>query len=586
MDQTLSNAYAQAMGTNPLHSRNRSRYQFLYDSYVGGEDYRLGGYLTRYQLETPGEYELRLQTTPLDNQCRSIIATYISFLFRQSPEREFGSMENEPTIEGFLEDADREGRDLDSVMKQASIWANVFGHAWLLLSKPNIGAVTLADELAQDIRPYINMLTPLVVTDWSWTRMVNGSYQLDYFKYIEDVNGDITIIKEWTLDEITTHVVDTKNEIITETIVEINGLGCIPAVILYAHTSNIRGIGLSTISDLADSQRMIYNLTSEVEQAVRLGSHPSLVKTAETDAGSGAGSIIHMPDNMDPALKPYVLEFSGQPIDSIYVSIKNIVDSIDKMANTGSIRATETREMSGVSREVEFQLLNARLSEQADNIELAEEQLWKLYAAYQGQTWDGEICYPASFSIRDTQNELTQLLNSYTAIQDPNIKTAIQNQIAELLDLDIEEDTAPPANAAEAMVEIQQEGMIDGCPLPMTDKAANIANHMVAVEEANLGPASVTRPGTFWMARADRLGITEQQSRSQTCSNCGFYVNTQGIKDCFTANQQAGNIPLATEVNPTWENVPNPAGYCVKYDITCTPTRTCDTWAPGGPIVD
>ena len=436
MDQTLSNAYSMATSSNPIRTNNLQRYQFLYDSYVGGEDYRMGGYLTRYQLETAQDYQLRLQTTPLDNHCRSIIATYISFLFRQEPERDMGSLATEPTVAAFIEDADREGRNLDAVMKQASIWSNVFGHAWLLLSKPDIGAVTMADEISADVRPYLNVLTPLTVTDWTWSRQPNGSYQLTFFKYIEDVNGDVVTIKEWYLDKIVTHVADTKKELLISTFEEVNGLGRIPAVILYAHTSNIRGVGLSTITDLADTQRMIYNMTSEVEQAVRLGSHPSLVKTESVDAGSGAGSIIQMPENMDPALKPYVLEFSGQPIDSIYVSIKNLTDSIDKMANTGSIRATETREMSGVSREVEFQLLNARLSEQADNIELAEEQLWELYAAYQGQIWNGAINYPDSFSIRDTQNELDQLIKAKASVDNVQAKTAIEHEILELLDID------------------------------------------------------------------------------------------------------------------------------------------------------
>ena len=88
------------------------------------------------------------------------------------------------------------------------------------------------------------------------------------------------------------------------------------------------------------------------------------------------------------------------------------------------------------------------------------------------------------------------------------------------------------------------------------------------------------------MQRADRLGITLAESQSQTCANCGFYVNNSTIKSCWGSNMAAGNIPLASEVNPSWENVPNPAGYCVKWDITCTPIRTCDTWEEGGPIVD
>jgi hypothetical protein len=143
---------------------------------------------------------------------------------------------------------------------------------------------------------------------------------------------------------------------------------------------------------------------------------------------------------MDPALKPYVLEFSGQEVSSVYTAIGNIVNSIDKMANTGSIRGNEARVMSGISREVEFALLNSRLSEMADNTELAEEQMWQFYARYQGTTWDGEIEYPDSFSIHDTDNELEQKLNVYRTIDDPAVKAAIRNDIVDLLDLEVIED--------------------------------------------------------------------------------------------------------------------------------------------------
>ena len=441
MDQTLSSAYSQAAAGNSIYSRNLPRYQFLYDSYVGGEVYRQGGYLTRYQLESANEYALRLETTPLDNQCRSIIATYISFLFRTEPDRDLGSLDMEASVEDFMEDCDWDGRNLDSFMKEASIWANVFGHTWIIMSKPDVGAITRADEMSMGVRPYVNLLTPLVVTDWRWKRRVNGSYELVYFKYVEDVNGDETTVREWTKDTITTYILNTDKEMIVSTLEEINGLGKIPAVCMYAHTSSIRGQGLSTIEDIADAQRFIYNMTSEVEQAVRLGSHPSLVKTRETNAGTGAGSIIEMPEHLDPQLKPYVLQFNGQEISSMYSSIQATVNSIDKMANTGSIRSTEAREMSGISRQVEFELLNAKLSEQADNIELAEEQLWELYALYQGYTWDGEIEYPDSFAIRDIDNELQRLTQAMTTVTNPDARQLIEHEILEAVGIELEPTT-------------------------------------------------------------------------------------------------------------------------------------------------
>ena len=437
--ETISNEVSTLVSGNDIYNTYQPRWKYLLESYMGGEEYRRAGHLTRYQLETDSEYAARLRSTPLENHCQSVVSVYNSFLFRQSPEREFGSLEGLPEIEDFLKDADLDGRSLNAFMKDVSTWASVFGHCWIMVAKPNVGAITRADELDQGVRPYVSLLTPLVVLDWQWRRAANGRYELNYLKYVEDINGNVRTVKEWTPELIKTSIVDTDKETIDEQYVEDNQLGKIPAIIAYNGKSIVRGIGISDITDIADSQRFIYNATSEVEQSIRLDSHPSLVKTPETQAGIGAGSLIHMPENLDPGLKPYILEFTGAEVNSIYTSINHSIEAIDKMANTGAVRATETRIMSGVAMETEFQLLNARLSEKADNLELAEEQMWRLWAEYQGYVWDGEVEYPDSFNIRDNGGEITQLQQAKSAATDPRVIAAIDAKILDWLDLDEDE---------------------------------------------------------------------------------------------------------------------------------------------------
>ena len=429
----LQNQISQAIQGNTWYNDMKAQWQFFLDSYLGGEDYRQAGHLVKYTLETDNEYAARLRSTPLDNHCASVISVYNSFLFREEPEREFGSISPLPELEDFIKDADMDGRSLNAFMKDVTTWASVFGHCWIICVKPDMGAVTRADEQAMGIRPYVSLLTPLVVLDWKWERQPSGRFQLSYFKYIEEVNGDVHVVKEWYPDIIKTVIVNLKDNTMNEEMIEVNGLGKIPAIIAYNGRSSVRGIGVSDICDIADAQKFIYNATSEVEQTIRMDSHPSLVKTPETQAGTGSGSIIHMPENLDPGLKPYLLEHGGASVTSIYESIKNTIISIDKMANTGAVRATESRTMSGVAMETEFQLLNARLSEKADNIELAEEQLWKLFCQYMGYTWDGSVEYPGSFNMRDTQKEIDQLVKAKSAATDPRVLQVIDHEIIELL---------------------------------------------------------------------------------------------------------------------------------------------------------
>ena len=432
-NQTLLDDYTALQSTHWLYTRNRDRWQFLYESYVGGEEYRRSGHLTRYTLETGGEYAQRLQNTPLDNHCQSVVQTYTSFLFREEPEREFYTWAGRSDVEEFLKDCDMEGRDLDSFMKQVSIWSSVFGTSWIIMTKPNLGLTTQAQELEMGSRPYVNLVTPLVVSDWRWERTPGGYYELAYFKYVEEVVDKITVVKEWTKESIKTWIMDdVKKEAYMER-EEPNQLGMIPAILVYGQRGITKDVGVSDIGDIADLQRMIYNLTSENEQSIRMDGHPSLVVPPTAQLGSGAGAIIQLQEGSDPGLNPYYLEHGGNGVSSIHSSIDKLVEAIDRISFTGGVRATATRTMSGVAMETEFQLLNAKLSEKADNLELAEEQMWRLFAIYQNLQGLPEVEYPDSFSIRDNQREFAQLASAKSAATDPRVLQVIDHEIIELL---------------------------------------------------------------------------------------------------------------------------------------------------------
>jgi len=489
--QTLSTEIAQLVSGNAIYNTYQDQWTYLLESYVGGEEYRQAGHLTRYQLETQIEYAARLKTTPLENHCASVISVYNSFLFREEPNREFSNNTESFELEMFLRDADLDGRSLNAFMKDVATWSSVFGHCWIMVAKPNVGAVTRADELAAGVRPYVSLITPLTMLDWKWSRSSMGRYELSYIKYLEDSNGDIRVIKEWTPETITTTVVDVQKGLVNETIIEVNGLGKIPAVCAYNGRSITRGIGISDIADIADQQKFIYNATSEIEQTIRLDSHPSLVKTPETQAGSGAGAIIHMPENLDPGLKPYLLEFTGAEISAIQSAINHAIEAIDKMANTGSVRATESRTMSGVAMETEFQLLNARLSEKADNLELAEEQMWELWFAYQGEQWMGSVDYPGSFNIRDNGKEIEQLQRAAsTNPADPRVKAAIDMKILDWLDLDEDELAAlanPQIISPSTVPEQVEEFMTHVMTNPVTGEQRTVTRQEEHIVLANQG---------------------------------------------------------------------------------------------------
>jgi len=70
-------------------------------------------------------------------------------------------------------------------------------------------------------------------------------------------------------------------------------------------------------------------------------------------------------------------------------------------------------------------------SEKADNLQLAEEQLFKLYADYQNAKYDGEINYPDSFNIRDYASDLIFYQQAKAInVPSPTLNKEIDKEIA------------------------------------------------------------------------------------------------------------------------------------------------------------
>ena len=421
----------QAQETHKDYSETINNWEYYIRSYNGGYDYMTGQYLSRYNLELDNEFNQRLANTPCDNHCKNIIQIYSSFLFRVRPSRDFGSMQDEASLQNFLKDADLEGNNLNAVIKQAQNYASIYGQCFMILDKPNIQTNTAAEELDQNIRPYLSIVTSENVLDWNYVRQPNGKYELDYLKIREEVDRQGgTYMRVWYLDRIDTVYMPEREEPKLVDSVP-NTLGKIPAVILYNSKSHKRGIGQSDLTDIADLQKSIYNEYSEMEQLIRLTNHPSLVKTPSVNASAGAGAVIEMPDELEPNLKPYLLQPSGSSLQSIMDSIQNKVESINRIAHIGAIRTTKTGISSGVALQTEFELLNARLSEKADNLQLAEEQLFKLYAMFQDVEFDGEINYPDSFNIRDYASDLVYYQQAKSlSIGSPTFNKEVDKEIA------------------------------------------------------------------------------------------------------------------------------------------------------------
>ena len=104
------------------------------------------------------------------------------------------------------------------------------------------------------------------------------------------------------------------------------------------------------------------------------------------------------------------------------------------MAHMGAVRGTEAMTQSGVAMQTEFQMLNAKLAEKADILELAEEQIFDLFCQWQQVTNDVEVFYPDAFDLRDYDKELVFLQQMRaTGVQSETLAQEIDKKIADLI---------------------------------------------------------------------------------------------------------------------------------------------------------
>ena len=187
-----------------------------------------------------------------------------------------------------------------------------------------------------------------------------------------------------------------------------------------------------------------------------------------------------MPEELDPNLKPYLLQPNGGNLEAILKTMDETVKSIDRMAHMGSIRAIETRQMSGIAMQSEFLMLDAKLCEKAKNLELSEEQIFRLFSLWQGQAWDGEIKYPMAFHIRDKNLDMDIINKAASAQRDsatatPNVKSIIDQKTIELLARDEDE-----------MEEMQNQMADDGAHPEMESPQAMIQHMREMIEKDGL----------------------------------------------------------------------------------------------------
>jgi hypothetical protein len=414
--------------THPDYDAYIAEWNFFIRSYLGGKMYREGDYLLQHPFESTENYNRRKEIAYFYNYCAPIIDIYVSHLYKTPPKRDYGDLKDEPLFESFLKDSDLEGSTFSSFMRNAQRLASVYGRVSVVIDKPLDTAQTKADELENDIRPYLSLVTPDNVLDWEFEREPSGRQVLKMVKIKESK----TEYRIWTRLAWELWIIEEGEKESKAVLMDsgTHGLGIVPVVNVYNKSKITDMIGVSDIQDIADINKNIYYLCSDSTEIIENTAFPMLAvpyeKGSEQDKEVGPRNILQF-DPEQPNAKPFFIEAPHSSLAEIREWIMQSVREIHRIARLGGlVSTTETKQpWSGIALEIKNEQLYAALIEKADNMEEAETKILNVVALWLDTDFDGNIDYPENFSISDVNEDFERAIRSLTEVTIPS-KTFIK----------------------------------------------------------------------------------------------------------------------------------------------------------------
>ena len=411
-------------------SKNIDKWRFYRSSYYGGHDYVDSNVLYQYKDEEEGEYDRRKRASFIDNASRWDINTKNNTIFNTNIKRDFGSLgtaETNVNLDKFLRDADHDGNTFHNFMKMWSKDAAIGGVSYAFVNKPFYNAASKMDEVANDVRPFLSMVSVENILDWEYEYDYLGRKTLSMIKVLERQGVKDDTIKICYRDQTQTYFVKYDTEEKTK-IIEATSLGTmknnlmeIPVVALFHEKTQTSGLGISEIADTSINQKSIYNDYALIDQAQKLANSSLLVSMDDQKITLGSGGTVTVTmEQIRAGFKPEYLDPAGSVnIGANLSTIQHKEKAISKNTNMESVTGEKVNK-TATGAILERTGLDGDLGDKAGNCELAEENVFKFFCKWESTEWNGNIIYSRSFNTHDANQEITNL-----NMVKPNVKTEL-----------------------------------------------------------------------------------------------------------------------------------------------------------------
>ncbi len=357
--------------------------------------------------------KMRRRLARYENVAEIIVQAPMGALFQQAPDRVFGREKTNKDLLAFWANCDGKGTAIDTAMQDAWLVAAVFGHAILLLDKPETEGATAAETGL----PRLCRYTPLDLIDW----LVDDYGELTAVKLVEPVartsfesNPNVELLQVRIVDAEKWALYDAKGKKTSE---GEHGFGRLPVQILYGKRRPLTPIIGKAV--MGDPQLYVdlYNLVSEVRELLRnqtfavlnlpIGTTGDLQREQELIGRQSGTSNVLFSTNPAQYLSP-----QGDNVSAYHEHIDRLSRMIYRLAAVpweSDSRVAEAAESRRIKREEQTNVLQ----KYARELQHVDRQIVDLvYRAKMGpdqaekrQAEDGvQVSYPTEFSPPDLES--------------------------------------------------------------------------------------------------------------------------------------------------------------------------------------
>lgn len=402
---------------HPEYSGMINVWDFFLQSYIGGEDY-IRANLFKYFKEGVEEFAARIARSYRENHSRRVVDLINSYLFKEMPQRDYES----PILEKFIKNADGKGNSLTHFMKSSSQFSAALGRIYIVIDKKSTPederTGTQADNLK--VTPYCYIVYPQDMLDiaiddfgnvkWALVREKARDGDDNFYTASETLKERYRLWEKgkWTLFNEDGEQIDSGS----------TDIDVVPIVVLDNEERSVYS-GQSLIADIAYLDRAIFNNWSRLDTIVCDQTFSQLIFPIEGLLTEVAGDEELREQFMTLATNRVLLYSvqAGNPpafispdasqaqfiLDMIQVQVKQLYASLGLQ---GEI-ATEAKRETGVAKAYDFDKLNKLLANKADNLEAAEERIFKIVKKWMGGiSIEVIISYPDEFDTKSLVDEL------------------------------------------------------------------------------------------------------------------------------------------------------------------------------------